>query len=320
LKGLGFLPKLPDMNAQTTIAKSVTLSGIGLHSGSTVTLRLLPAAADTGVVFRRMDVIPLHSMVAAKYDAVCDTRLGTTVKNSYGVRVSTIEHLMAALWGAGIDNVLVEIDAPEVPIMDGSSKPFVALLQKAGKTSLMVPRRVLRVLKAVEVREGESVARLEPNREGDEGLVLSIVVEYDNAVIGRQQAVYDFRDQSFAEMLSGARTFGFEYEVEAMQKAGLALGGSLENAIVVGETKVLNAEGLRYDDEFVRHKALDCVGDFFLCGYVIDGIADVLRPGHGINNKLIRALMADKTAYEIVRAGVLPQTLPAMQGVRAEIY
>lgn len=293
------------MNMQTTIAKAVTLSGIGLHSGSTVTLRLLPGAAGTGIVFRRLDVEPLRAMVAARWDAVCDTRLGTTIKNSHGVSVSTIEHLMAALWGAGIDNALVELDAPEVPIMDGSSEPFVELLKKAGVTKLAKSKRVLRVLKPVEVRDGESIARLIPNREGEEGMVLHIQVEYSNAVIGRQQAVYDFRETSFEGELSRARTFGFEYEVEAMQNAGLALGGSLENAIVVGEHGVLNAEGLRFDDEFVRHKALDCVGDLFLAGARIDGTLDCVRPGHGINNKLLRALMADTSAYEFVTSNTI---------------
>lgn len=294
---------------QTTIMSPVSLSGIGLHSGSTVTMKLLPAAADTGVVFRRMDVEPMRAMVPARYDAVSETRLGTTIKNNYGVSVSTIEHLMAALWGAGIDNVLVELDAPEVPIMDGSSAPFVELLERASHVRLATSKRILRVLKTVEVCEGSSIARVSPNREGEDGTVLSIQVEYDNKVIGRQSAQYDFRESSFADLLSGARTFGFEYEVEAMQKAGLALGGSLENAIVVGEHKVINEEGLRYEDEFVRHKALDCVGDLFLARCHIDGTFHFTRPGHGINNKLLRALMADTTAYEIVDCEAFPKPL-----------
>lgn len=300
------MPTLRPMQSQTTIFSSVDMSGIGLHSGSTVTMRLLPAAADTGVTFRRLDVEPLHSMLAARYDAVCDTRLGTTIANAHGVTISTIEHLMAALWGAGIDNVLVELDAPEVPIMDGSSAPFSEILQKAGVVRLAKPKRVLRVLKTVEVRDGESVARISPNLEGEEGLVMHIQVEYASAVIGRQQATYDFRESSFSETLSRARTFGFEYEVEAMQSAGLALGGSLDNAIVVGEHSVLNAEGLRYEDEFVRHKALDCVGDLFLAGVRMDAVCHFTRPGHSINNALLRALMADASAYEIVTSEALP--------------
>lgn len=298
------------MHMQTTLLSSVTLSGIGLHSGSTVTLRLLPAAADTGITFRRMDVEPLRSMVAARYDAVCDTRLGTTIVNSYGVSVSTIEHLMAALWGAGIDNVLVELDAPEVPIMDGSAAPFMDVLKEAGVVRLATAKRLLRVLKKVSVREGQSVASIAPNRDGDEGMVLEISVEYDNAVIGHQSAIYDFREARFDEALSQARTFGFEYEVEAMQNAGLALGGSLDNAIVVGETRVLNPEGLRFDDEFVRHKALDCVGDLFLAGGHIDGVLRFSRPGHHINNKLLRALMADSSAYTWVDMQKTPSILP----------
>jgi UDP-3-O-[3-hydroxymyristoyl] N-acetylglucosamine deacetylase len=290
------------MNMQTTILSPVKLSGIGLHSGSTVSLRILPAAVNTGIVFRRLDVEPLRSMVAAKYDAVCDTRLGTTICNAQGVSVSTIEHLMAALWGAGIDNALIELDAPEVPIMDGSSQPFVELLEKAGVAELAAPRRILRVLKPVEVREGESIARITPNADGDEGMVLNITVEYSNKLIGRQSAVYDFREASFNDLLAEARTFGFEYEVEAMQSAGLALGGSLENAIVVGEDSILNEEGLRSHDEFVRHKALDVVGDLFLAGVSIDAELNFTRPGHGINNKLLRALMSDASAYEIVDA------------------
>lgn len=299
---------------QTTIAAPVTLSGIGLHSGSTVTMRLLPAAVNTGIVFRRLDVEPIRAMVAARYDAVSDTRLGTTIKNAQGVSISTIEHLMAALWGAGVDNLLVELDAPEVPIMDGSSAPFVEVLKKAGLSRLAQPKRILRVLKTVEVCEGASLARISPNHEGDEGTQMNIQVEYDNAVIGRQSATYDFRESSFNEILSSARTFGFEYEVEAMQSAGLALGGSLENAIVVGEHEVLNAEGLRFEDEFVRHKALDCIGDLFLAGVHIDGALTFIRPGHGINNKLLRALMADSSAYEIVEMQVT--SAPVFQYVR----
>lgn len=294
------------MNQQTTVLTPVTLSGIGLHSGSTVNMRILPAAADTGIMFRRLDVEPMRAMVAAKYDAVCDTRLGTTICNAQGVTVSTIEHLMAALWGAGLDNVLIELDAPEVPIMDGSSQPFVELLRTAGIATLAAPKKILRVLKTVEVREGESTARIAPNSEGEQGMLINITVEYSNKVIGRQQAVYDFRETTFDAALAEARTFGFVYEVEAMQNAGLALGGSLENAIVVGEDAILNEEGLRSADEFVRHKALDCVGDLFLAGISLDAELTFTRPGHHINNKLLRALLADSSAYEIVDSAAQP--------------
>ncbi len=300
------------MNTQKTLKAPISLSGIGLHSGSRVRVRLLPAAANTGIVFRRMDVEPAKSMVPARFDAVVDTRLGTTIRNAHGVTVSTIEHLMAALWGAGVDNALIELDAPEVPIMDGSSEPFSALLGEAALVSLSEKRRVIRVLKKLAVREGDSFAQVSPNVEGDEGMVIDIEVNYDNAVIGRQSAVFDFREKSFSDMVAAARTFGFAYEVEAMQKAGLALGGSLDNAIVVGENAVLNPEGLRSADEFVRHKALDCVGDLFLAGLRFDACFTFMRPGHGINNSILRALMADKTAYEIKDAESLPLAVPAV--------
>jgi UDP-3-O-[3-hydroxymyristoyl] N-acetylglucosamine deacetylase len=297
---------------QTTLRAPVSLSGIGLHSGSTVTLNVRPAAANTGITFRRMDVIPAHSMIPARFDAVCETRLGTTIKNTHGVTVATIEHLMAALWGAGVDNALVELDAPEVPIMDGSSEPFSLALEKVGLATLATPKKILRVIKTVEVREGESTMRIEPNRTGEEGLVLSIAVDYDNAVIGRQAALYDFREQTFKQTLARARTFGFEYEVEAMRDAGLALGGSLDNAIVVGEGRILNADGLRFADEFVRHKALDVVGDMFLAGYMLDAHITCYKPGHGINNKLLRALMADDLACSIELASLHPALQPTV--------
>lgn len=299
------------MEKQTTLKKPVSLSGLGLHTGSSVQMRILPASADTGIVFRRLDIEPARSFVPARFDAVVDTRLGTTISNKEGVTVSTIEHVMAALWGAGIDNALIELDAPEVPIMDGSSAPFSAVLSEAGIAKLAKNRKVIRVLKSVEVREGESYACVKPNSEGDDGMVIHIEVEYKNAVIGRQSAVYDFRETNFTDSLSRARTFGFEYEVAALQKAGLALGGSLDNAIVVGEDRVLNEEGLRFDDEFVRHKALDCVGDLFLAGLRFDAEFSFVRPGHGINNRLLRALLADSKAYTLVDAASIPAPVAA---------
>ena len=277
-------------------------------------MTLYPAPAGAGILFKRVDVAPEQAIVPARFDAVCETRLGTTICNAHGVSVSTVEHLMAALWGAGVDNVVIELNAPEVPIMDGSSEPFIFLLECAGLVQLAAPRRMLRVLKAVEVREGQSVARVEPNVEGDEGCVLDIVIEFDNAVIKRQIASYDFRDVSFKQALSRARTFGFEHEVEALRKHGLALGGSLENAVVVGKEGVLNKEGLRYNDEFVRHKALDCLGDLYLCGLRMDGRFSFTRPGHAINNVLLRALLADESAYVIVESG---KALPAIFGSQA---
>ncbi|MFO0389743.1 MAG: UDP-3-O-acyl-N-acetylglucosamine deacetylase [Alphaproteobacteria bacterium] len=296
---------------QTTLANKVSCSGIGLHTGRVVKITLYPAEPNTGVVFKRLDVEHEKSLVPARYDAVCETRLGTTIRNRSGVTVSTIEHLMAALWGAGVDNVLVELDGSEVPIMDGSSEPFTFMIECARVVQQNATRRILRVLKTVEVHEGKSTARVQPNREGDEGCVLGVEIEFDNSVISRQVLQYDFRDVTFKQTLSRARTFGFEHEVEAMRANGLALGGSLDNAIVVGKEKILNEEGLRYVDEFVRHKALDCLGDLFLAGSRIDGRFDFSRPGHGINNALLRALFADKTAYAITSADAMPVPLLA---------
>jgi UDP-3-O-[3-hydroxymyristoyl] N-acetylglucosamine deacetylase len=312
LKAIGYLAYTLRMK-QTSLANKVSCVGVGLHSGKHVTLSLLPAASETGIVFRRLDVAQKNALVPARYDAVCETRLGTTIKNKHGVTVATIEHLMAALWGAGVDNAIIEINGPEVPIMDGSSEPFTFMIECAGVKTLAARRQVLRVLKTVEVREGSSIARIAPNVEGEEGTVLDLEIEYDSTVITRQFARYDFREMNFKQSISRARTFGFEHEVVALRKQGLALGGSLDNAIVVGKDAVLNKEGLRFRDEFIRHKALDCLGDLFLAGLRIDGALSFVRPGHAINNALLRALMADPTAYTIEAAGALPKPVFARE-------
>ena len=292
---------------QLTVANKVSCIGVGLHTGSRVTLTLHPASAGTGIVFRRLDISSERAFVPARHDAVSDTRLGTTLTNTFGVSVATVEHLMAALWGAGVDNVIAEVDGPEVPIMDGSSEPFTFMIECAGLKALPASRKILRVMKTIEVHEGKSMARVIPNMEGDEGCVLDIEIDYDSEVISRQLARYDFRDISFKQSLSRARTFGFEHEVVALRKQGLALGGSLDNAVVVGKTDILNKEGLRYRDEFVRHKALDCLGDLYLAGVQIDGCFTFVRPGHAINNALLKALLADESAYVIARAGAAPR-------------
>lgn len=297
-------------NNQTTLANKVSCAGIGLHSGSQVNMVIYPATAGTGIVFKRLDVAQDVALVPARFDAVCETRLGTTIRNQHGVTVSTIEHLMAAFWGVGIDNAVVEIDGPEVPIMDGSSEPFVFMLECGRVVELAAPRRMLRVIKAVEVHDGDSIARVEPNLEGDEGCTIGIEIQFNSKLIDRQSSFYDFRETTFKQSLSRARTFGFEHEVTALRNMGLALGGSLENAIVVGKDRILNEEGLRYSDEFVRHKALDCVGDLYLAGLRIDARFSFVKPGHAINNKLLRALFADETAYVIAQAGKLPSALP----------
>lgn len=292
---------------QKTLRNPVSCSGIGLHSGAVVNMTLMPAEAGSGIVFRRTDVPREIGEVPARYDLVCDTRLGTTIRNDHGVTVSTIEHLMAAIWGAGVDNALVILDAPEVPIMDGSSEPFSFMLDCAGVQEQSQPTVLLRVLKAVEVQEGESHARVEPC-EGD-AMQIDITIDFKHDLVGREQAHYDFGAMTFKQMLARARTFGFEHEVAALRSMGLALGGSLDNAIVVGKDRILNEGGLRYGDEFLRHKALDCIGDYFLAGHRIAGKFTCYRPGHGINNSLLRALFADKRAWSpesaLVAAGAI---------------
>ncbi|MBN66286.1 MAG: UDP-3-O-[3-hydroxymyristoyl] N-acetylglucosamine deacetylase [Rickettsiales bacterium] len=283
---------------QTTIARNVTCSGVGVHTGEVVSLRIMPAEADTGIVFKRTDVAEDVSWVPAAYDAVSETTLGTTIENVHGTKVATIEHLMAALWGCGVDNAIIELDGPEVPIMDGSSEPFVFLIECVGTETLDAPRVLVEVLRDVEVKQGELYAKLSPADQ----FALDITIEFDHAMIGTQRAYYDFSTTSFKQALCRARTFGFASEVEKLRQMGLARGGSLSNAVVLNGDKILNQEGLRYNDEFVRHKALDCVGDYFLAGCHIMGAVETVRPGHGINNQLMRALFADKANYRLVRA------------------
>lgn len=281
---------------QTTLAGSVTCSGVGLHTGKPVHLTLRPADCDTGIQFVRLDVAKEISVIPASYLNVADTRLGTTLKNEYGTTISTVEHLMAALWGLGVDNAVITLDGPEVPIMDGSSEPFVFLIECAGVKTLSASRDTIEVLKKITVQEGESTASIRPF----DGFALNIDIEYPNTAIPAQHAFYDFSTQSFKHALCRARTFGFASDVEKLRAMGLARGGSLENAIVVGDKAVLNEEGLRFGDEFVRHKALDCVGDYFLSGLRVRGAVTTVRPGHGINNKLLRALFADRSAWRVI--------------------
>ncbi|MDE3015626.1 MAG: UDP-3-O-[3-hydroxymyristoyl] N-acetylglucosamine deacetylase [Pseudomonadota bacterium] len=302
---------------QTTLGHKVSCSGIGLHSGSQVGMTVYPAQAHTGIVFRRVDVPTEHSFVPARFDAVCATHLGTTIANRHGVTVSTIEHLMAALWGAGLDNAMVELDGPEVPIMDGSAEPFVFMLECAGVVNLAAPRRVLRLRCPIEVRDSGSVAVAMPNPEGEEGCVVSIEIDFGHKMIDRQTSCYDFSEVTFKQSLSRARTFGFLHEVEALRARGLALGGSLDNAIVVGEDRVLNEDGLRYDDEFIRHKALDCLGDLYLAGCRIDARFTFVKPGHAINNRLLRAIFADAGAYSIADGRMPAPAFPARQAAAA---
>lgn len=287
---------VPGRFRQQTLKNSIYCSGTGLHSGAKVALSLHPAAPDTGIVFHRSDIGGEDAVIQGRYDLVSDTRLCTTLGNEAGVSVSTVEHLMAALAGCRLDNVIVEINGPELPIMDGSAEPFVFLIDCAGVVDQSAPRRAIRVLKAVSIEDGASSARLEPWM----GSSIGIELDFETAVIGRQSLFVDMLADCFREKLSRARTFGFLHEVEALQAAGLARGGSLENAVVISGDTVLNEGGLRYDDECARHKALDCVGDLYLAGAAIIGHFHGIRPGHAINNKLLRIFMADEAAWEWV--------------------
>lgn len=281
---------------QQTLKNSIYCSGTGLHGGAKVSMSLHPAAPDTGIVFRRSDISGDDAVIPARHDLVSDTRLCTTLSNDAGVSVSTVEHLMAALAGCGLDNVIVEINGPEIPIMDGSAEPFVFLIDCAGVVAQAAPRRAIRVCKTVSVKDGDSIAHIEPWM----GSSINIELDFETAVIGHQSIFVDMLADSFRENLSRARTFGFLHEVEALQAAGLARGGSMENAVVISGDTVLNEGGLRFDDECARHKALDCVGDLYLAGAVIIGHFHGVRPGHAINNKLLRKLMADDSAWEMV--------------------
>jgi UDP-3-O-[3-hydroxymyristoyl] N-acetylglucosamine deacetylase len=294
---------------QHTIAAPVSCAGVSLHTGDMVDMVINPAAENTGIVFVRRDVEEGRNVVPATYDRVTETMLGTTIANEFGVTVSTIEHVMAALWGAGIDNARIEIDGPEVPIMDGSSEPFIFLIDCAGRTEQNAAKRVIEVLKPITVQEKESTVTLSPA----EGFVLDITIDFPHKLINRQQATYDFAATSFKQALCRARTFGFARDVEKMRSMGLALGGSLHNAIVLADEGILNEGGLRYNDEFVRHKALDCVGDYFLAGGMLQGHVEALRPGHGINNKLLRALFADPANYRIIEGEAPVKSVPHVQ-------
>ncbi|WP_300296194.1 UDP-3-O-acyl-N-acetylglucosamine deacetylase [Ferrovibrio sp.] len=278
--------------AQKTLKNRIKCSGIGLHSGAKVHMVLNPAAPDTGVVFRRTDLAG-QPLVHARYDQVSDLRMCTTVAAGEGVSIGTVEHLMAALSGMGVDNVLVDLDGPEVPVMDGSSAPFVFLIECADLIDQVAPRRYLKVLKSIEVREGNAGAALHP----DDGFTIDFEIEFANQMIGRQSAEFQLEPGRFKADIARARTFGFVQEVEQLRSMGLARGGSLENAVVLGHDRILNDDGLRYDDEFVRHKILDALGDLYLAGAPIIGRYEGHRSGHALNNKLLKTLFADQSAY-----------------------
>lgn len=288
------------MLRQRTISKAISTKGIGLHSGRLVEITLRPAAPNTGIVFHRTD-LPEVVDIPAKAHLVGGTTMASVLQKD-GVRVSTVEHLMSALAGLGIDNLHIDISAEEVPIMDGSAGTFVYLLRSAGLAEQDAPKQFLRVLKPIEVREGEGEqlkwARLEPY----DGFALRFSIDFQHPAINATAnfAEVDFAKDSYVKAISRARTFGFASDVEAMRAAGLARGGSLDNAIVMDEFRVLNSDGLRYDDEFVKHKILDAIGDLYLIGHPLVARYVACKSGHGLNNQLARALLAAEDSWELV--------------------
>lgn len=282
---------------QNTIANKVSCAGTGLHSGKVVHMSICPAPEGTGIKFIRTDIDGSESEILASYLNVSDTTLCTRLSNQSGISVSTIEHLMAAFWGCNIDNAIVEIDGSEVPIMDGSSEPFVFLLECAGIVKQGAPRRIIEVLKPVEIVEGNRRAAIMPS----DSFSVSLEIDFGDSVVSSQSCVFNSTDVSFKTDLCRARSFCFEHEVSIMREKGLAQGGSLDNAIVVGDNGILNQGGLRYQDEFVRHKVLDCIGDFYLTGAQLMGRFVGFRSGHEMNNKLLRKFFEDRTAWQEVR-------------------
>ena len=296
------------MLKQRTLKTTINASGVGLHGGVKVNLTLRPAAPDTGIVFRRVD-LPVPVDIPAQAVLIGDTRMCSCLERD-GVKVGTIEHLMSALCGLGIDNAWIDIDAPEVPILDGSAAPFVFLIQSAGIEEQNAAKKFIRVTRPIEVKDGDKWARFEPY----DGYRLSFSIVFNHPAIDKsaQQAVVDFAEQSYVREVSRARTFGFMQEVEYLRENGLALGGGLENAIVLDEFRVLNQDGLRYGDEFVKHKILDAVGDLYLLGHPLLAAYSSHKGGHALNNQLARALLQQQDAWELVS---FAESAKAPQGV-----
>ena len=284
------------MIKQRTLKTSVRATGVGLHSGIKVEMTLRPAAPNSGIVFRRMDLDPPAELKADPY-LVTDTRLCSMLESG-AAKVSTVEHLMSALAGLGIDNLIVDLTGPEIPIMDGSSAPFVFLLQSAGIIEQDAAKQYVRIIKPIEVRDGDKWARFVPHN----GFKVEFTIDFKHPVFEKsgKTVSIDFADKAYTKEVSRARTFGFMHEVEALRNSGLALGGSLDNAIVMDEYRVLNQDGLRYDDEFVKHKVLDAIGDLYLLGHPIIGAFEAYKSGHALNNALLRELLQHQESWETV--------------------
>ena len=284
------------MIKQRTLKNAIRATGVGLHTGEKVYLTLRPATVGSGIVFRRTDLDePIE--IKADPENVTDTRMSTTLEKN-GAKISTVEHLMAAFAGLGIDNAYVDLSAPEVPIMDGSAGPFVFLIQSAGIDDQSAPKRFIRIKRSVIVSDGDKWARFDPF----EGFKVSFVIDFNHPAFQdrAQEVTVDFSTTSFVKEISRARTFGFMRDLEMLREKNLALGGSLNNAVVVDDYRILNEDGLRYEDEFVKHKVLDAIGDLYLLGHSLIGAFSGYKSGHALNNQLLRTLMADESAWELV--------------------
>lgn len=290
---------------QQTLKKEIYTNGVGVHSGDQVTVKIKPAPADHGIKFIRTDLAS-GNVIDAKFDSVVDTRLCTVIENASGASVSTIEHIMSAFYGMGIDNAIVEINAQEMAIMDGSSAPFVALIDKAGTITQDRTRHILKITKPVSIEDGDKFISIAPADE----FTIDCSIEFPHPVIGKQAFSFSFARDSYNFEVSRARTFGFAHEIEALRKMGLAKGGSLENAIGIDENGVMNPEGLRYvPDEFVRHKVLDCIGDLYLSGAFLQAKVVAHKPSHALNNLILRKLFAMPECYEFIGGEAVNKTI-----------
>ncbi len=306
----GMPPRPTTFEPQRTLYGSAECSGVGVHSGATVNLRLLPAPVDNGIVFIRTDLPPGQNRIPAQWDKVVDTRLCTVLGNAQGATVGTVEHLLAALRAMNIDNACIELDGPEIPIMDGSAAPFVLLVEMAGILEQDAPRQWLQILKPVVVQHGDKTASLTPSDQPS----FTVEIMFKSAAIARQRYDFTVNPYGFKGEISRARTFGFLEEVDQLRKLGLARGGSLQNAIVISGDRVMNDGGLRYTDEFVRHKLLDAVGDLSLTGMPILGNFSGYCTGHALNNQLLHALFSDRAAWRFIQR----PDLTAMADLAAE--
>ena len=282
--------------AQKTINNSISCNSVGLHTGSKISMQIIPAPVNTGIIFRRVDLEFGKNEIKAEFKNVSKTNLGTSITNEFGASISTIEHLMAAIWSCGIDNLIIEVDNAEVPIMDGSSEPFVFLIECAGITSQNENRRVLEILEKIRFEDGDKFIEVEPSKE----FSLDLNIDFNHPQIKINKLSFHSNLHSFKNDICRARTFCFKHEIEQMYKIGLAKGGSLDNSIVVDYDKILNEGELRYKDEFIRHKTLDFIGDLFLAGYYIIGHFNAYKVGHTINNKFLHYLFNNPSKWRLL--------------------